>query len=68
METMILQTICGAVMVLIGAVIARGWPEGGRARDRPVYRAGDPAEDAYARDLAAMMEYSAEKQEDDDEA
>lgn len=32
METMILQTICGAVMVLIGAVIARGWPEGGRAR------------------------------------
>lgn len=42
METMILQTICGAVMVLIGAVIARGWPEGGRARDRPVYRDGGP--------------------------
>lgn len=67
METMILQTICGAVMVLIGAVIARGWPEGGRARTAGVPRRG-PGEDAYARDLAAMMEYSAEKQEDDDEA
>lgn len=68
METMILQTICGAVMVLIGAVIARGWPEAGRARERPMFREGSENEDVYARDLAAMMEYTAEKQEDDDEA
>lgn len=65
-EMMILQTICGAVMVLIGAVIARGWPEGGREKVRPTaYRAEQ--EDAYARDLAAMMEYGSE-QEDEDEA
>ncbi|MGM9612893.1 MAG: hypothetical protein ACI3XZ_05255 [Butyricicoccus sp.] len=68
METMILQTICGAVMVLIGAVIARGWPDAARPRERPVFREGNDSEDVYARDLAAMMEYPGEKQEDDDEA
>ena len=67
MEIMILQTICGAVMVLIGAVIARGFPAGGEVRGHPAMRAADEQEDAYARDLAAMMEYGSE-QEDEDEA
>lgn len=41
METMILQTICGAVMVLIGCGDRKGLAGGRRARDRPVYRDGD---------------------------
>lgn len=67
MEMMILQTICGAVMVLIGAVIARGFPSGGEGRAHPAMRTADEQEDAYARDLAAMMEYG-RGQEDEDVA
>ena len=70
MEMMVLQTISAAAMALIGALIARGWPEGGGRSRAPEGRApgGCGEDDVFARDLAAMMEYSADRQEEADEA
>lgn len=68
MEMVILQTVSCAAMALLGAVIARGWPESGRRSGAGRSAAADTAEDdPFARDLAAMMEYGG-PEEDRDEA
>lgn len=68
MEMVILQTVSCAVMALLGAVIARGWPESGLRSGVGHRAAADTAEDdPFARDLAAMMEYGG-PEEDRDEA
>lgn len=68
MEMVILQTVSCAAMALLGAVIARGWPESSHRSGARHHTAADTAEDdPFARDLAAMMEYGG-PEEDRDEA
>lgn len=68
MEWMILHTLCAAGMALLGAVIARGWPADAGPRVRGVRKdqQAAPVDDTFARDLAAMLEYTGEEEEQDE--
>lgn len=68
MECMIVHTLCAAGMALVGAVIAKGWPQNSKARGPWAAKKEReaPVEDAFARDLAAMFDYRGEESEQDD--
>lgn len=67
MEMMVLQTLCAGAMAVVGALIARGWPQGGGPGRPPREAASEQEPDEFADDLAAMLAYMGEK-EDEDEA
>lgn len=68
MEWVVLHTLCAAGMAMLGAIIARGWPsgEGAAGRRAQELRQAQPEEDAFARDLAAMLGYTGEEEQEDE--
>lgn len=66
MEMMVLQTLCAGAMAVVGALIARGWPQGGRP-DRPARGAAcEQQPDEFADDLAAMLAYTGEEEDENE--
>ena len=60
LEMMVVQTLCGAAMVLVGACAAHGFPKNIRKADQPQTLLQNQPDDAFAEDLAAMLGYTAE--------
>ena len=65
MEWMVLQTLCAAAMAAVGAAIARGWPEGWKRRGGESKGWAAPEDDGFASDLAAMLGYTGEEEQDE---
>lgn len=71
MLILIVQALCMAGMALVGALIARGWP---RQAEKPSFwvHGQEKSEeevqaDAFAEDLAALLKYTGEHEEEQDE-
>lgn len=62
---MVLYTLCAAGLVLLGAVIARGWPGVTLVHRKTKTGQAPQTEDAFARDLAAMLDYTGEEERDE---
>lgn len=67
MEYIVVHTLCAAGMALLGAWIARGFPHAEQQTSCAKQVQDDPREDAFAKDLAAMLGYSADEEKVQDE-